>query len=454
MQFQATCSKWNKKLTLNLTANDIDAARHILHGQGYSIIEIHENSATVNNDDGNFFYFDARVNGILQSGKIKSTDIFKSYRKLTEDLKYDVIYIYTNEGMPEESKKLITAKVKDGYRLYRESMGADLEAEEDMKSRTQDQQEMQEISWEVLKQLAKYVTVIDSSIEKIQNLFLKYHQTITSEQRTLLENLENTLVQTKGTKNLWKMSTTVENWLRTIGEVELALLKTGMTEEKKQFLEETNALLKQVGSKNRIESQADKENSLEFKINNFFNRPKKVEAPVVTQEAKVKKDTNSFIYFKNKRELDIYKKKLNSIEIEIFKSLISFQFLQFKKLLLKRRLVSQNIEIIDNRINNRIISYTRMIHGFEYYIKSVFWAIATITNIFFYALFIYTVVYIILNTLDLLGVLPSHIDGKSILFITLFSLLVTLLTFVRSIVSTIIVIPVLFYSIYFLSVNF
>ena len=48
--------------------------------------------------------------------------------------------------MPEESKKLITAKVKDGYRLYRESMGADLEAEEDMKSRTQDQQEMQEIS--------------------------------------------------------------------------------------------------------------------------------------------------------------------------------------------------------------------------------------------------------------------------------------------------------------------
>jgi len=454
MQFQATCSKWNKKLTLNLSANDIDAARHILHGQWYSIIEIHENSATVNNDDGNFFYFDARVNGILQSGKIKSTDIFKSYRKLTEDLKYDVIYIYTNEWMPEESKKLITAKVKDGYRLYRESMGADLEAEEDMKSRTQDQQEMQEISWEVLKQLAKYVTVIDSSIEKIQNLFLKYHQTITSEQRALLESLENTLVQTKWTKNLWKMSTTVENGLRTIGEVELALLKIGMTEEKKQFLEETNALLKQVGSKNRIESQADKENSLEFKLNNLFNRPKKVDVPVVSQEKKEKKDTNSFIYFKNKRELDIYKKKLNSIEVELFKALFSFQFLQFKKLLLKRKLVSQNIEIIDNRINNRIISYTRMIHGFEYYVKSVFWAIETITNIFFHALFIYTVVYIILNTLDLLSILPNHIDGKSILFITLFSLIVTFLSFIRSIVSTIIVVPILFYSIYFLSINF
>jgi hypothetical protein len=46
---------------------------------------------------------------------------------------------------------------------------------------------MQEISGEVLKEIAKYGTVIDSSIEKIQNLFLKYHQTITPEQRLSLE---------------------------------------------------------------------------------------------------------------------------------------------------------------------------------------------------------------------------------------------------------------------------
>ena len=117
MQFQATCSKWSKKLTLTLNAENIDAARDALHWQGYSIVEIHE-ITTWETNSGNFFYFDAKVNGILQSGKIQSTDIFKSYKKLTEDLKYDVIYIYTNEWMPEESKKLITAKVKDWYRLY------------------------------------------------------------------------------------------------------------------------------------------------------------------------------------------------------------------------------------------------------------------------------------------------------------------------------------------------
>jgi type II secretory pathway component PulF len=42
MQFQATCSKGNKKLTLSVNANDIDDARDILHKQGYSIIEIKE----------------------------------------------------------------------------------------------------------------------------------------------------------------------------------------------------------------------------------------------------------------------------------------------------------------------------------------------------------------------------------------------------------------------------
>lgn len=46
---------------------------------------------------GNFFYFDVLVNNQLKSGKIQSEDIFKSYKKLIEDLKYNVVYIYTNE---------------------------------------------------------------------------------------------------------------------------------------------------------------------------------------------------------------------------------------------------------------------------------------------------------------------------------------------------------------------
>ena len=79
-------------------------------------------------------------------------------------------------------------------------------------------------------------------------------------------------------------------------------------------------------------------------------------------------DTNSFIYFKNKRELDIYKKTHQKNDSAIVKAIFLFQFAQAKRLLLKRRLLKQNIAIIENRINNRSISYTKIAHGMDYYI--------------------------------------------------------------------------------------
>lgn len=447
MQFQATCSKWNKKLTLRLTSGTIDLARATLHSQWYSIMEIHE---ITGNDENkwNFFYFDAKVSWILQSWKIQSTDIFKSYKKLTEDLKYDVIYIYTNEGMPEASKKILTAKVKDGYRLYKESIGENIDEENEAKLRTQDQIDLQEISWEVLREIEKYSKIMDSSIEKIQNLFLKYHDTISPEQSRILEDLENSFVQTKSIKNIWKIASTIEHWLKVIWEVELSLLKIWMTDEKQKFLDETNALLKEVWSKERVISQEKKESSLEYKINNFFLKKNKV-IDVVE-----KKDVNSFIYFKNKRELDIYKKKLNSTEIDIFKAFFTLQFTQLKKLLLKKKLISQNIEMIDNRVNNRVISYTQIIHGMEYYIENIYAGIAMITNIFLFSIFFYTLTYIILDICNTLSIFQSQMQNHSILFITLFTITTFFFSCIQGIKSTIITLPILFLSIYYLSINF
>ena len=122
----------------------------------------------------------------------------------------------------------------------------------------------------------------------------------------------------------------------------------------------------------------------------------------------MKKDTNSFIYFKNKRELDIYKKKFSTIEIDIIKKILTFQFAQVKKLLLKKKLIAQNIEIIDNRINNRVISYTKILHGIEYHIKNIFHILDIITSMLIYIIFLYTLVYIVLHTLDIMGILSSQ----------------------------------------------
>ena len=61
---------------------------------------------------------------------------------------------------------------------------------------------MAEISPQVLKEISHYNTIIDSTIEKIQNIFLKYHNTISHEKRSELENIEATLAQSKGLSNL------------------------------------------------------------------------------------------------------------------------------------------------------------------------------------------------------------------------------------------------------------
>lgn len=118
----------------------------------------------------NFFFFDAIINGQQKSGKIQSEDVFKAYKKLIEDLGYNITYIYTTEGMNEEQKKVITAKVRDGYMLYQQSIWIDTSIKKNQSEREVD---MAEISPQVLKEISHYNTIIDSTIEKIQNLFFK-----------------------------------------------------------------------------------------------------------------------------------------------------------------------------------------------------------------------------------------------------------------------------------------
>lgn len=449
MQFQAVCSKANKKLTISLTAEHIEEARAILHGQGYSIMEIHEIGIQQEKQDNkiNFFYFDIRVNGQIKTGKIQSNDVFKSYKKLIEDLWYDVVYIYTNEWMNEDQKKVITAKVRDSYRMYKQSVWEDI----DEIKETVEQIEKREISPEILKQVEQYGFIIDSTIEKIQNLILKYHNTLSSDRRLELEDIEHSLLQVKWSSNLWKIKMNIENALKTIWKIELDLVKTGKEEEKKRFLQETNSLLKQIWSNERIETNSSQD--VWKIISDLFSRFQKKE-PVEKKESK-KVDTNSFIYFKNQRELNTYKEIAEKNDRMIVKAVVLFQFSKIKRLFLKRRLLKQNIQIIDNRIHNRNISYTKIVHGFWYYKDSFLWFISYISRIGSYVLFFYFLSLVLLNIMDFFNILHfSFQSNKTILYITLFSLLVAIFSWVRSILSFIISVPIVYVIVIFLSINF
>ena len=155
------------------------------------------------------------------------------------------------------------------------------------------------------------------------------------------------------------MKNVVENALTTIGKVESELIKGGVDNEKQKLLDETNSLLKQIGSSERIENNETKAVDIGKSISNFFDSFQKKD--VSKSEQKKKVDTNSFIFYKNLRELDIYKKNLNKVVIDLIKALATFKFGLVKRLRLKKKLLEQDIQIIDNRIHNRNISYTKIV---------------------------------------------------------------------------------------------
>lgn len=451
MQFRAVCSKWNQKLTLSLSASSIDEARTMLHGQGYSIMEIQEEWSLAKRDESsdNFFYFDAIINGQVKSGKIQSVDVFKAYTKLVDDLGYNILYIYTTEGMNETQKKVITAKVKDGYVMYKQSMWFDMS---EKKIQTEREISMAEISPTVLKELAHYNTIIDSTVEKIQNLFLKYHKTITPEKKIELEAIESNLAQTKWLSNLWRMKTIVEWALTTIGKLESELIKWWLDTDKKKLMDETNSLLKQIGSSERIESNEVKSWDIGKSISNFFQSFQKKD--VSKSEQKKKVDTNSFIFYKNLRELNIYKQNLNKVVIDIIKALFTFNFSQVKRLRLKKKLLEQDIQIIDNRIHNKNISYTKIVKWSQYYVNIFLGFFQKIGDIFLYGIILYTVFYMILRSSEYFGWITFSTDLGFFLFLSIFACIAFLFSFFRSLLALLLWGGLFLFLFVFLTVNF
>lgn len=89
-------------------------------------------------------------------------------------------------------------------------------------------------------------------------------------------------------------------------------------------------------------------------IRNFFT---KKEAP--SEEKKI--DTQSFIFYKNLRELNLYKEKLRIVQKDLFLATIFFQKDRIVRLSIRKRLIIQNIQLIEKRIKNVKFSYTSIV---------------------------------------------------------------------------------------------
>lgn len=390
--FQAICAKNNQKVELIVQYNSLEEARQALHKQGYSIIEIRQVEG--NESQGKVFYFDILLDGNKKSGQIQSTDIFKAYIKLVSDLHYQVVAIYENKHATQEEKEFTTSKIHSGYLLYREqNTRKEEKKEEKIEQTTQVQAAYSDISKTFIgKEIQKYYLLIERILQKIENILNTYGSQIEPERKVKLGDFLITLRQLKNTTNIDKLRIVSENTLIKIGELELELIQSNKAIEKQGFLTETNDLLKKFGSSVTIRNP---ETDVLLKIKriihgihfDFFTKKKSAH-----NENKI--DTQSFIFYKNLRELNLYKEKLSVVQKDLFLANILFQKEKITRLSIRKRLIVQNIQLIEKRIKNTTFSYTNIVKWLQYYTDALVFLLQTIGNYIIYIILVYSLFFI------------------------------------------------------------
>lgn len=162
-----------------------------------------------------------------------------------------------------------------------------------------------------------------------------------------------------------------------------------------------------------------------------------------------KKDTQSFVFYKNLRELHIYKQKLSETNRGLFLATVLFQKEKEQRLRLKKRLIIQNIQLIENRIKNIRFSYTKIVKGLHYYTDIGVYSLSYIGDILLYGIFFYSVFFIISQSSHLFS-LNYSIFYPVVLF-SFFSFLTKIMKNMTSILFLFIIYGIFFI---FLQVNF
>lgn len=284
----------------------------------------------------------------------------------------------------DEEKAYTTAKARETYNEFKRmtpTKETDKDKEKEKIKEKNDKTESTEQGGVLAKEVKKYQAVISLVYNKFELFVNTYSETLGEERISKIKEFIPVLRQLRQSSNLDKLRIIGETALVKIGELELELLAQNKNLERSQFLKETNSLLKDLGSNKKMGNDLD---TAKKKIKQFFQDLRST-AEVEEKVAPKKIDAGSFIYLKNLRELSLYKERLSSIKKEIFKAFFRDP-VKKKRLLLKKKLIEQNIQIIESRISLKSYSYTKIVKGFLYYEEVVVFLVKSLADIVLYAL--------------------------------------------------------------------
>lgn len=397
--FVAICSKNGQRVELSLVRANIEDAKAELHNQGYAIIEIREAAESVDQAGNSLatFYFDILVEGKQKSGQIKSSDSFRAYIKLVDDLHYQVLAIYDNPSATEEERRFFTNKIREMYAVYKErNKGGAKPTEEPQSGKAKPTEADESRSGSLMeRQVAKYHALIEKVVLKVEFLAANYSEQLGEDRLFRLKELITALKQLKNIQNLDKLRIVGEAALEKVGQLEVEFIEKGYIREKKDTLKDTNALLKGIGSSKRIILPEDdfvvqvKVLWKGFRENYLSKAASKASSQAGTSEI----STNEFLYFKNVRELKAYESKRAEINHELLRGMFSLKGEKRDRLVMKRKMIEQNIELLSSRIKNRSVSYVKLKRGATQYSESFFYLCRSFGDFFAYSVFAYAVVF-------------------------------------------------------------
>ena len=427
-KYKIVASKSQKKYTIILSADSETQAKEKLHKDNYSILSI----SKLNNKDieGQKFIFQVEKNGEIKNGVIIGKDIFKVYVKLIEELEYNVISLYPEWDEAHtnaEKKQKIIDQLKRGYELQKK------------KIKIKQSKEKWEESFYLKKQLDNTYMLIDLVVKKFDDIFNNRQKLAINDENFLkLERIYEKLIHIKWSTNLVKLKEIGELALEKLAQVELESVEKNKSDDSRELFKNTNELLKKIGSnKQFIEHDKDiKKRFLEFILS--LRQWMSLEKIKEKKKQKELLDTTSYNFLKTVLLLEKYKEKLKQNNHEIQENFIlflnPFSHWEWKeKILLKRKVIKQNISILKAKKTWSISSYTGVKKGYHKIIESIFSQVNFLWKMLFLTICIYSFFFFFSILQKELGFSYIYFNPQSLLSFILFFIVFFLVSLSRNI---------------------
>ncbi len=461
-KYKITASKSQKKYTFVVSEENEKLAKKKVHDDWYSIlsVEIFDES----NTQRLAFVFEAEKDSQIKKWKVVWDDIFKIYLKLRDWMWYNIKKLYStkDENKTQKEKDIQLKEIEEQYNYF-SALNKKWNKKEEKK---QDivKENINIDNFYLKKELEETYKLIDHVLKKLNNLLVNQEYFIEDTKKEKLKTLYNSLVKIKSSTNISKLREVWEAALLKVWEIELKSLEKSKDEKWEQLLEETNKLLKQIWSEEKfipenrdIKKQINKVFSI---IQNFigdFKKNSKKEKP------KEKKDETSHDYLKTVIFLNKYKQKLKQNNINILKNFFVFIFPFWKNiskkqdLLVRRKVIKQNIFLFKAKSEWKTFSYTKVIKWFDYILETIFNFFFSTKNYLLFIIILYSFIFFIFLNLSYYNISPIFYENLSyewLFYFMIFTLLYIAITFSKWVYSLVFNFLLLFSIIFLWFINF